>query len=641
LTNKQKLFSIALVSAAMILMLTSIAGAAPFAYTTNVSNTSVGNNLITPTITWNDPIHMSVTKEANYSAPPVIPMSITKEANVTNYNAPGQIVQYTYTVVNPAIGSRSLITGVIDNKTGYITMNPTLLNSMESATGTSNYTTTQADVDNGSVVNTADVTAYAYVPGSYPESGTTTFILNAIQTQDLQITTVANVTNYIAPRQNIQYTYTVQNIGNMNITSIGVTDITLNQQISISNSKLVPGQSTTGTYTYTTSQTDVDNGSMVNTAKVTGTLLNGSYVSNTTTFTLNVGQIPTIKWNNPGDIVYGTALGDTQLDATSSVPGSITYNPVTGTILNAGQQQQLTATLTPNDNVKYTMASKNVFINVTKATPTITWNNPSDIVYGTQLTNNQLDATGSVSGQITYNPQAGTILNAGQQQQLTATLTPTDNINYTQASDTVFINITQATPTPAWIPNPLASIISGTALGADLDAKATDPTTGNTVNGNFVYTDETGAVDTEQTVLSVGTHTLTATFTPNDSIDYASGGTVQNSITVAQATPKIVLTPTQQIHQMIDFLEGITTSGELDEGSSIELTAILNAAETNLDRIESNPSEENPYAEPAELRYFITDVKDKIDRGILSQTNGQALIDSANDIINFLRNQSR
>jgi hypothetical protein len=92
---------------------------------------------------------------------------------------------------------------------------------------------------------------------------------------------------------------------------------------------------------------------------------------------------------------------------------------------------------------------------------------------------------------------------------------------------------------------------------------------------------------------------------------------------------------------MITFVQGITTSGELNEGSSYELIAILNAAETNLDRIERNPSVENQFAEPAELKYFISQVNDKIDRGVLSQTNSQALIDSANDIINSLRNQSR
>ncbi len=88
---------------------------------------------------------------------------------------------------------------------------------------------------------------------------------------------------------------------------------------------------------------------------------------------------------------------------------------------------------------------------------------------------------------------------------------------------------------------------------------------------------------------------------------------------------------------MVTFLQGLATSGELDEGSSIELTAILNAAETNLDRIENDPSVENPFAKPAELRYFITQVKDKIDRRVISPTNGQTLIDLANAIINSFK----
>jgi hypothetical protein len=92
---------------------------------------------------------------------------------------------------------------------------------------------------------------------------------------------------------------------------------------------------------------------------------------------------------------------------------------------------------------------------------------------------------------------------------------------------------------------------------------------------------------------------------------------------------------------MIAFIQGITTSGELDEGSSYELIAILNAAETNLARIESDPSVGNPFAVPADLRYFIIQVKDKIDKGMLSPTNGQTLIDAANNIMNYLNNQGR
>jgi hypothetical protein len=94
------------------------------------------------------------------------------------------------------------------------------------------------------------------------------------------------------------------------------------------------------------------------------------------------------------------------------------------------------------------------------------------------LSSSQLDATSSVPGNFTYNPQAGTILGVGQNQQLNSTFTPNDFRNYTTETTTATINVTLATPSLAWIPNPLPSIISGTALGADLDAKATDPTTG-------------------------------------------------------------------------------------------------------------------------------------------------------------------
>jgi len=184
------------------------------------------------------------------------------------------------------------------------------------------------------------------------------------------------------------------------------------------------------------------------------------------------------------------------------------------------------------------------------------------------------------------------------------------------AIPTALINEIQATSTITW--SKPSDIIYGTKLTAtQLDASASVP-------GTFVYTPPSG------TVLSVGTHTLSTTFTPTDIANY----------TTTSANVAInVVTPTQKINQMITFIQGVTTSGELNDGSSYELIAILNAAETNLDRIESDPSVGNPFAEPAELRYFINQVRDKIDRGVLSQTNGQTLIDAANDIINSLSSQ--
>ena len=103
---------------------------------------------------------------------------------------------------------------------------------------------------------------------------------------------------------------------------------------------------------------------------------------------------PKITWANPADIVYGTPLGSTQLDATSSVPGTFIYTPAAGTILNAGADQSLSVTFTPTDTTDYTSATDTIQVNV-KYAPTITWANPADIIYGTALGATQLDATAS------------------------------------------------------------------------------------------------------------------------------------------------------------------------------------------------------------------------------------------------------
>ena len=82
----------------------------------------------------------------------------------------------------------------------------------------------------------------------------------------------------------------------------------------------------------------------------------------------------TITWDNPSDIVYGTALSATQLNATVSVPGveahgALTYDPLSGVKLDAGLAQNLKVDVAGSDN--YNPASKTVQINVGKATASI------------------------------------------------------------------------------------------------------------------------------------------------------------------------------------------------------------------------------------------------------------------------------
>src|SRR4029079_18979260 len=62
-----------------------------------------------------------------------------------------------------------------------------------------------------------------------------------------------------------------------------------------------------------------------------------NYTVATKTTTINVLKAtPVITWATPADITYGTALGATQLNASANVPGSFVYNPIAGTVLDAG-----------------------------------------------------------------------------------------------------------------------------------------------------------------------------------------------------------------------------------------------------------------------------------------------------------------
>jgi hypothetical protein len=48
---------------------------------------------------------------------------------------------------------------------------------------------------------------------------------------------------------------------------------------------------------------------------------------------------PVITWGPLTSITYGTPLSNTQLNASTTVPGTFSYNPGAGIILNAGTQK--------------------------------------------------------------------------------------------------------------------------------------------------------------------------------------------------------------------------------------------------------------------------------------------------------------
>jgi subtilase family serine protease len=249
---------------------------------------------------------------------------------------------------------------------------------------------------------------------------------------------------------------------------------------------------------------------------------------------------PTITWATPTAITYGMALSTIQLNATASavlagkstpVPGTFAYTPALGAVLGAGSQT-LSVTFTPTDTTDYSSATVAVQLTVNKATPKITWATPTPISYLTALSATQLDASsGGVAGSFVYTPPAGTVLALGSQT-LSATFTPTDTADYnTPPPATVTLTVdNKTTPTITWATP--AAITYGTALSTtQLDASS------GGVQGTFAYTLASVPVKVG-TVLGVGSQTLLATFTPNDTTTYNSAtATVQ--LTVGKTTPTI------------------------------------------------------------------------------------------------------
>lgn len=220
-----------------------------------------------------------------------------------------------------------------------------------------------------------------------------------------------------------------------------------------------------------------------------------------------IRSVPAIAWPTPEPITYGTKLSGIQLAATASVPGTFAYLPGEGAILAAGTHTPV-VTFTPKDMTGYTTAQAAASLTVIKADPVVTWENPTPITVGTPITSAQLNATASVPGNFTYTPAAGEALPVGRHM-LSVTFTPMDAENLNTVEATVSIAVTKLTPpTVRW--EPPASISYGTALSS------THLNATSSIAGTFVYSPAAGDV------LAPGRHKLNVTFSPTDTTKYAT-----------------------------------------------------------------------------------------------------------------------
>jgi len=235
-----------------------------------------------------------------------------------------------------------------------------------------------------------------------------------------------------------------------------------------------------------------DAGSYAVVATVTDTDFNGSASG-----TLVIAQAQSIiSWPVPNEIVFGTALSGTQLNATADVPGTLTYSPAAGAVLNAGSQN-LSVTFGPTDTTNYLGATGDQSLSVSKATATVSLSGLTATYDGSPRMVGVSTTPSGLNANVIYDGGSTPPINAGTYP-VAATIS---DVNFV-GSVTGSLVVAKASSVIDWVT--LTPIEYGTALSAtQLNATANAP-------GTFVYTPTAG------TVLDAAEQILRVTFTPTD-----------------------------------------------------------------------------------------------------------------------------
>ncbi len=203
----------------------------------------------------------------------------------------GDVVDYTFTVSN---GASLTLTGVkiVDGMSGLSAISfgtwpgaSGQLAAGESVTATASYTLTQADIDRGTVLNSATASATG---GGKPATGGASATVDLTPAPSVTLTkTTAFSSSRPTAGTTVPFTFTVTNTGNVTLNGLAVADhlagagagaVTFGSWPTTTGT-LAPGETVAATADYALSQADIDAGSILNTATVSGTGARGGSVT--------------------------------------------------------------------------------------------------------------------------------------------------------------------------------------------------------------------------------------------------------------------------------------------------------------------------------------------------------------------------
>ena len=298
----------------------------------DLSNGSVMNTATAATTTTANKKTVTVTSNQASATVVTKPLSLTLTPSPTSASLLGTVITYTYTLRNNSTSSISGPFSVADNKVPNVdcsgASNPLAAGGSTSCTGT--YAVTQADLDLGTITNQATATG-----GGLTSNQASTFV-TLTQNPALTLTKGASPTTAITVGVTITYTYTLQNTGNVTLTSPYV--ITDNKITGVTcsgaASPLAPTASTTCSKTYVTTQTDLDAGSIINTASATAMFGAQTVTSSQASATVITYTQPRLKLQKTASPTTTTGTGQT-----------ITY---AYTLTNTGNTALTSPTITDN-----------------------------------------------------------------------------------------------------------------------------------------------------------------------------------------------------------------------------------------------------------------------------------------------------
>ena len=248
-------------------------------------------------------------------------LTTTKTTTEVSYSAVGEVLDYVIEVANTGNVTITEVTVSDANADTLVCLpsNPADLGPTETITCDATHTVTQADLDAGSVVNTAsasglDQNLVVVSDDSAPVT------INAIQAAALTTTKIALDSSFLAAGDQIDYEITVTNSGIVTISGVVVSDANADAGSLICSPTtpvvLIPGASTSCTAVHTVTAADVIAESVLNVATATGSDPSGVPVSDDSSAVIvDIAPIrvlevvkasPTASFDHHGDVIEYT-----------------------------------------------------------------------------------------------------------------------------------------------------------------------------------------------------------------------------------------------------------------------------------------------------------------------------------------------